>query len=124
VALAGEVDAGELLVEADPDVRIGLVVPQPDVELRPVALDELLLGEQRFGLGLGDQEVDRGDPVDHLAPAARRLAGEMPGHPLADRDRLADVEDPPALVLEQVHARLIGQFPSLLVQGLGHRAKG
>src|SRR5262249_5912808 len=30
VALASEVDAGELLVEADADVRIGLVVAQPD----------------------------------------------------------------------------------------------
>ena len=40
VALAGEVDARELLVEADPDVGVGLVVAQADVELRPVALDE------------------------------------------------------------------------------------
>ena len=64
MALAGEVDARELLVEADRDVRIRLVVAQADVEPRPVALDELLLGEQRLGLGLGDQEVDRGDLVD------------------------------------------------------------
>ena len=92
VALAGEVDARELLVEADPDVRIGLVVAQADVELRPVALDELLLGEQRLGLGLGDQEVDRRDPVDHLRRrewAAREVARD----PLADRGRLADVQD-------------------------------
>ena len=73
VALAGEVDARELLVEADPDVRIRLVVAQPDVEPRPVALDELLLGEQRLGLGLGDEEVDRRDPADEVE--RRRGAG-------------------------------------------------
>ena len=73
VALAGEVDARELLVEADAHVGIGLVVAQPDVEPRPVALDELLLGEQRLGLGLGDQEVDRGDLLDERR--ARRGAG-------------------------------------------------
>ena len=78
MALAGEVDARELLVEADPDVGIGLVVAQADVEPRPVALDELLLGEQRLGLGLGDEEVDRGDLVDHLAAAARRLPEKWP----------------------------------------------
>ena len=62
VALAREVDARVVLVEADPDVGVGLVVAQPDVEQRPVALDELLLGEQRLGLGLGGDEVDLGRP--------------------------------------------------------------
>ena len=52
VPLAGEVDAGKLLVEADPDVGIGLVVPQPDVEPRAVALDEALLREQGLRLVL------------------------------------------------------------------------
>ena len=52
VALAREVDARELLVQADRDVRVGLVVAQPDVEARPVLLDEVLLGEQRLGLGV------------------------------------------------------------------------
>src|SRR5262249_40821570 len=46
VALAGEVDPRELLVEADRDVGIGLVVAEADVEARPVALDLLLLGEE------------------------------------------------------------------------------
>jgi hypothetical protein len=43
VALAREVDPREVLVEADGDVGIGLVVPQPDVEARLVLLDEGLL---------------------------------------------------------------------------------
>src|SRR5262249_31449096 len=64
VSLAGEVDARELLVEADPDVGVGLIVAEADVEARPVALDLLLLGEQRLGFGLGHQELDRGDLGD------------------------------------------------------------
>ena len=72
VALAGEVHPRVLLIEADAHVGIGLVVAQPDIEPWPVALDELLLGEQRLGLGLGDQEVDRADPVDERKPAAVR----------------------------------------------------
>ena len=98
VALAGEVDARELLVEADRDVGIGLVVAQPDVEPRPVALDEALLGEQRLGLGLGDQRLDRVDLVEHAGgPAQARaepaaLAREVRGDALADRVRLAHVE--------------------------------
>src|SRR4029079_13108677 len=51
VPLAREVDPRELLVEADPDVRVGLVVAELDVEDRPVTLDELLPGDQRIGLG-------------------------------------------------------------------------
>jgi hypothetical protein len=70
VTLAGEVDPRELLVQADANVRIGLVVSQADVEAGPVALDELLLGQQGLGLGLGDQEVDRPDLADELQPSA------------------------------------------------------
>src|SRR5262249_42856840 len=54
VALAREVDAREVLVERDADVRVGLVVAQPDVEARLVLLDEVLLGEQRLGLSRDD----------------------------------------------------------------------
>jgi len=72
VALSREVDARELLVEAYPDVRIRLVVTEANVELGPVALDELLLGQKRLRLGLGDQEVDRSNPADEVEPPAMR----------------------------------------------------
>ena len=58
-----------------------------------MALDEVLLGEQRLGLGLGGDELDLGDLADHVDRPARAGLGEVPGHPLADRLRLADVED-------------------------------
>src|SRR5205823_4988104 len=74
VTLAGEVDPREVLVHADPDVRVRLVVAQPDVEPRPVALDELLLREQRLGLGLGDEDVHRRDLRGPLPPWPSRRA--------------------------------------------------
>ena len=88
VLLAGEVDARVVLVEADADVGVGLVVAQADVEARAVALDEALLGEQRLGLIGGDEDVDPLDPRGE----PRLAAGEMRSDALADRARLADVE--------------------------------
>ena len=93
VALAREVDARELLVHRDRDERIGLVVAQADVEARPVLLDEVLLGEQRLGLGGDEDELDRLDRVDHLVRAAGHRVGEVAGDALLDRLRLADVDD-------------------------------
>ena len=77
-----------------------------------MALDELLLGEQRLGLGLGDEEVDRGDLVGQSAE--RRAAREVAGDALADRARLADVDDPPLAVGEHVDAGRVGQVLALL----------
>ena len=73
VPLAREVDPREVLVERDRDVGVRLVVAQPDVEARPVLLDEVLLGEQRLGLGLGDDEVDRS--ISSSSPMPPRVDG-------------------------------------------------
>ena len=97
------------LVEADGDVRIRLGVAQLDVETRPEVLDEALFGDQRLGLGLGDQELDALDQAGHLGVAA----GEMRGDALSDRDRLADIYDFVVLVPEQVDTRRVGQCPAL-----------
>ena len=118
VALPGEVDAREFLVEADPDVGVGLVVPQADVETGPVALDEALLGEQSLGLVRGDQELDPVNPAGHLGLAA----GEVGSDPLADRAGLADVEDLPPRAVEDVDAGRIRQAAALLGDPLRPRA--
>ena len=125
--LAGEVDARVVLVEADRDVGIGLVVAQADVEARPVALDEALLGEQRLGLVGGDQHLEAVDPRGEPGLAA----GEMRGDPFADRARLADVEQLPVLVVEEIDAGGVGQVAALLGDPLvavrvasRHRSKG
>src|SRR5205085_835540 len=109
VLLAGEVDARVLLVEADGDVGIGLVVPQADVEARSVALDEALLGQQRLRLGRGDEALD---PLD-AASQAPLATGEMGGDPLADGACLADVEELVAAPVEEVDAGLVGQLAAL-----------
>ena len=114
VALAREVHAREVLVEGDRDVRIGLVVAQPDVEARLVLLDEVLLGQQRLGLGLDDEVLDRVDELAQLDEPARGRAREVRGDALADRLGLAHVEHAPAGVAEQVHAGLVGQRAALL----------
>ena len=53
VALAREHDARVLVRDRDRDVRKRLVVAQPHVERRAVALDEVLLEMERLGLGAG-----------------------------------------------------------------------
>jgi hypothetical protein len=67
------------------DVGIGLVVAQPDVERRPVALDQVLLQQQRLVFAAGPQELDLLDPVDQLRGLERgvRLAPEVRLHPLS-----------------------------------------
>ena len=119
MALAREVDAWKLLVEADPDVGVRLVVAEPDVEPRAVALDELLLGEQRLRLGLGDHEVDALDLPREVPEARRLLLGEVGRDALADRARLSDVDHAAPRVAEQVDTRLIGQVSPLFVERVG-----
>jgi hypothetical protein len=117
VLLAGEVDPRVLLVEADADVGVGLVVAQADVELRPVALDEALLGQQRLRLGGGDEAVDAVDPGGQ----ARAAPGEVVGDAFADRARLADVEQLAAAPVEEVDPGRVGQRAALVGNPLGPR---
>ncbi len=129
VALAGEVDAREVLVEGDRDEGVGLVVAQADVEARAVLLDEALLGEQRLGLGGDDEALDVLDAAHHLgmARAAWHIGfGEVRGDALADRLGLADVEHAALAVAEQVDAGLVGKAAALLgdpLLGCGSRIK-
>ena len=113
VALAREVDAREVLVEADRDVGVRLVVAQPDVEARLVLLDERLLGEQRLGLGRDDERLDVVDLVGERARAVQRGVAEVAGDALAQGLGLADVDHPAARVTEQVDAGGIGETPPL-----------
>ena len=53
VPLAREHDARVVVLDGDGDVRERLVVAQPHVERRPVALDEVLLEVQRLDLASG-----------------------------------------------------------------------
>ena len=132
VLLAREVDPRELLVGGDGDVRVALVVAQPHVEARLVALDQALLGQQRLGLAVEGDEVDRLGDRDHLHRAAGDRRREVAGHALAQGARLADVDHLPGRVGEQVDAGAVRQGAALLAEPLlavghlsrfGHRAR-
>src|SRR5439155_24847749 len=63
VPLPGEHHARVLVLDRDRDVRKRLVVAKPDVERRPVPLDEILLEVERLDLVLGDDDLDVLDPL-------------------------------------------------------------
>ncbi len=65
-------DAREL-VAGDVDVRKALVVLQQHVVVRLVALDQVVLEQQRLGLGRRDRHLDRARPA-RAAPASGRRA--------------------------------------------------
>ena len=71
VPLAGEHDARVVVLDGDGDVRERLVVAQPDVERRPVALDEVLLEVERLDLVAGDDHLDVVDPRRRAARSVR-----------------------------------------------------
>ena len=72
--LAREHDPRVLVLDGDGDVRERLVVAEPDVERRPVALDEVLLEMERLDLGIGDDHLEVGDPLGQ-----RRRSWGWPG---------------------------------------------
>ena len=94
--LAGPLDPREVVAEGDLDVRVALVVLEPDVEPRLEALDEVGFEEQRLGDRVGQGELDVDDPVDDAPDpvdlAARRLLLPVAADAVAQALRLADVQ--------------------------------
>ena len=86
-------DLRKAMVAGDDDVREALVVAQQHVVARLQLLDQVLLEQQRLGLGLRGQEHHRRRGADH-SPYARvgpdRLG--IGRHPLPEVAGLADVE--------------------------------
>jgi hypothetical protein len=109
VPLAREHDARVLVLDRDGDVRERLVVAQPDVERRPVALDEVLLEVERLDLGARHDHLQVGDPADEVRDRGPRVAAsrlEVGADTRPQRLRLAHVEDVCLLVAKEVDARL------------------
>ena len=67
---ARELDAREVLADADLQVGERLVVLQVDVEARLDVLDQPGLQQQGIDLGVGRDEVDVGDELDQVGGAA------------------------------------------------------
>ena len=123
VPLAREHDARVVVLDGDRDVRERLVVPQPDVERRPVALDERLLEMERLRLAAGDDHLEVGDPAGEVGDAAAALSGlEVGAYAGPQRLGLADVEHLALGVTEEVDARLGGQGLQPRLERVGHAA--
>ena len=119
MALAREHHAGVLVLDRDRDVRVALVVAHPHVERRAEALDEVLLEQQRLGLGRRDDGLDPHHARDELGRLAiGGIALEVREDALAQRPRLAHVEHDVVGVVEQVDARLVGESERLRAEGL------
>ena len=112
--LAGPLDPREIVGQGDLDVGVALVVLEPDVEPRPVALDQVRLEEERLGDRIGQGHLDVGHPVDDapdpVGLAVRALLLPVAPDPVAQALGLADVQDVAPAVLHQVHAGTIGQL--------------
>ena len=102
--------ARPLLVERDREERVRLVVLQPDVEPRPVLLDEVVLEEERLDLVAHLDPLDGLRGLHHLAGARQERVrrGEVVRQPAAQALGLADVDDAAVRVLELVRARRVG----------------
>ena len=61
----GADDPREVLAQRDLHERVALVVPQPDVEARPMLLDQVALEEVRLADRVGDDVLDVGDLGHH-----------------------------------------------------------
>jgi hypothetical protein len=96
-----------------------LVVAEPHVVRRLVALDEVVLEGERLHLAVGDHEVEVGDLVDHpaLVELGRARGLEVGPHAVAQHAGLSDVQDPALRVLEQVDAGPARQLLELLGEG-------
>ena len=110
-----------LLRERELQVRVVLVVAQPHVVGRLVALDQVVLERERLHLAVGDDELEVRDLPDQarlvLLGRARRL--EVGAHPVAQHAGLADVQHLARGVLEQVDARPARQLRELVVERHG-----
>jgi hypothetical protein len=84
------------------NVGEALVIAQHHVEARLVRLDEVVLEQQRLGLGVRDRDFDGGDLRDQrLYLGIDVPGGEVGADAVLKAARLADVEE---LVLRSEHA--------------------
>ena len=102
-------DARVLLGYRKLQVEVVLVVLQPDVEARPVVLDEVALEDQRLDLVGALHELEVVDAPHHLVDARglRVPRREVLAQAVAQAQSFADIYDLRATVAEQVHAGLV-----------------
>ena len=106
----------------DLQIRITLVVAKENVVARVERLDQVVLEQQRLGLGANDRRLHPNDLADHVADArAAVVLLEVARHALAQIARLADVEHRVLRVEIAVHAGQAGQRRHIGQQTLARR---
>ena len=74
--------------------RIGLVVPQQDVETGPKALDQIGFKQQRLDLGMRRHDLHGMSQADHAQDAGRQTGRvHIALHPVLEIFRLAHIQD-------------------------------
>ncbi len=121
---AREHDARERLVR-DLEIREALVVAQPHVERRLMALDQVRFEDQRFDLVRDDDRAHVDDALDHLHRAVRVRGAvlEVRAHAAAQRDGLADIQNLPVVPDHHIDAGRVGELGQRPLQRrveLGH----
>ena len=100
----------------DADTEIALVILQVHIVAGAVPLDKDILQDQGLFLRVGDDEIDRGDAGDEGlglgVPVVR--PDEITLHPVPEGLGLADVDEGPRRVPEEIDPR----FPGKPVDGL------
>src|ERR1700730_18200289 len=107
------VDARKLLVDRQLQIKVVLVVFEPDNEAGPIVLDEVALEDERFHLVGGCDELEISCLADELGDTrGLRVAGcEVRAKAAAKTQGLADVNDLALVVPKQVYARSVGHGP-------------
>jgi hypothetical protein len=113
---AGEGDAGELLLEGQLQVGIGLVVPQQDVVPGALALDPVVFEKERLGLRVRHHKLQVHGLGHHGGEPGLVVPRQVGRRPLAQGLRLAHVEHLPGRVLEDVDAGTVGKLPDALCE--------
>jgi len=95
----------------DLDVRVALVVLEPDVVSRAVLLDEFTLEDQGLDLGVGDDKVKVVSMGHEFVRLAVTLRGgvKIRANPVSQVNRLADIDHATVLVAVDIDAWLCWQ---------------
>jgi hypothetical protein len=110
-----ELGARKGMVLAQQDEGEAFVVAQQDIVGWPVALDQLRLEQQRFGLRVGGDDQHVAGLRDHaLEPLRQPRDLGVVGHPVLQRARLADVEHVALGIEHAVDAGATGSVRSTL----------
>ena len=115
---AHDPEARPLVLRIELQRDVVLVVAELDVPARPVLLDEIVLEDRGFFFGARDDRLEVAHRLleerDEVAVVTASLL-EVAPHARPERLRLADVDDGPLLVLEEVDARLHRQRVELFL---------